>query len=180
MPIMSIAPDQFHIRLMSADDADAYFELLDRNRKFLEEYFPVTVALTHSREDTINYITNSLYKIERKEFYPFLILAKKENTIIGSIFVKSIEWNIPKAELAYFIDHQMAGNGIITAALSQVITYCFHELLIRKLLIKTHETNFRSRRVAEKNGFQVEGTIRYDHKTTDGRLLDMLYYGLVR
>ncbi len=176
---MDIYNDQIHMRLMTANDANDYYLLIEKNRPYLEEYFPVTVSLTKTRDDTIHYINNSLQRIEQKEFYPFLILDENEN-LLGSVFVKSIEWNIPKAEIGYFIDHQHGRKGIVSKALSHVVNYCFERLAIRKLLIKTHESNISSRRVAEKNGFRIEGTIRYDHKTTDGRILDMVYYGLTR
>ena len=100
--------------------------------------------------------------------------------MIGCVFVKSIDWNIPKAEIGYFVDHRHTGKGIVTKAVSRVVQYCFEKLGLRKLLIKTHESNIGSRRVAEKNGFRIEGTIRNDHKTTDGQILDMIYYGLTR
>jgi len=35
----------------------------------------------------------------------------------------------------------------------------------------------RAKKLAESCGFQVEGIIRRDYKTTTGELVDLLYYG---
>jgi RimJ/RimL family protein N-acetyltransferase len=51
---------------------------------------------------------------------------------------------------------------------------------MKKLFLRTHEKNIASRRVAEKNGFVMEGIIRNDYKTTSGVVVDLMYYGLLK
>ena len=94
--------------------------------------------------------------------------------------MKNLDWNVPKAELGYYIDRKYEGKGITTKALTRIISFCFNDLQLSKLYIRTHEENISSRKVAERNGFTLEGTIRKDYKTTDGRLVDLMYFGLVR
>jgi ribosomal-protein-serine acetyltransferase len=93
--------------------------------------------------------------------------------------IKSIDWNIPKAELGFFIDENYEGKGIISIAVSKVVEHCFETLKMKKLFLRTHEKNIGSRKVAEKNGFTVEGIIRSDYKTTRGVIVDLMYYGLL-
>jgi RimJ/RimL family protein N-acetyltransferase len=47
------------------------------------------------------------------------------------------------------------------------------------VFLRTHESNVGSRKVAERNGFKVEGIIRKDYKTTKGEIVDLLYYGKI-
>ena len=42
------------------------------------------------------------------------------------------------------------------------------------------EDNLPSRRVAEKNSFVIEGTLRQDFKIAKGYWIDAVYYGLLR
>ena len=61
--------EQFSIRLMQAEDAHGYHQLIASNHPYLEEYFPVTLSMTKSLEHTYLYVQSNLEKIERKEFY---------------------------------------------------------------------------------------------------------------
>jgi RimJ/RimL family protein N-acetyltransferase len=53
-------------------------------------------------------------------------------------------------------------------------------LKLNKLYLRVSGDNKASQRVAEKNGFRTEGTLRSDFKTSDGKLIDLIYYGLLR
>ena len=81
--------------------------------------------------------------------------------------------------MGYFIDKDYEGKGIITKGLSQVIRFCFDTLKLKKLFLRIDPDNFPSKRVAEKNGFIVEGTLRSEYRTGNGDLIDLVYYGLV-
>ncbi|MFT5779805.1 MAG: ribosomal-protein-serine acetyltransferase [Crocinitomicaceae bacterium] len=37
-----------------------------------------------------------------------------------------------------------------------------------------------AKKLAESCGFEIEGTIRKDYKTTSGELIDLIYYGLLK
>lgn len=119
-------------------------------------------------------------KAAAKKHFAFLIINDNTGKPVGYVDIKSIDWNLPKGELGYFVDEEYAGKGIITKALSCIIRYCFNKLNFIKLFIRTHENNTASKKAAEKNGFIIEGILRQDYKTTGGEIVDMLYYGLIR
>jgi RimJ/RimL family protein N-acetyltransferase len=171
--------DHYHIRQLEANDAEAYFRLIDTNRKRLEDFFAGTVAITHTLHETKIHLSNILTQASQHNYFPFVVIENNTHAIIASIQVKNIDWNIPKAELGYYIDSAYEGKGIVTKALALIIKYCFTDLKMARLLIRTHPQNISSIQVAIKNGFQLEGTIRKDYKTTSGQLVDLLYYGLL-
>ena len=172
--------DNYIIRQVCEEDADNYFSLIDNNRKRLEDFFAGTVSKTKTPEDTKLFVSEIIKKSEAKTYLPFVIVDTSTQQIIGYIDVKSIDWNIPKAELGCFIDEKYAGQGISNKALSKITEYCFDVLKFNKLFLRTHQDNISSRRIAEKNGFEVEGVIRQDYKTTKGELVDLIYYGKLR
>jgi RimJ/RimL family protein N-acetyltransferase len=172
--------DQFSIRRVEITDLQDYFDLIQRNRARLEDFFAGTVALTKNLEDTKAHLKDVIAKAERKNYFPFVVVDIATNKIISSIQVKSVDWSIPKAELGYYIDSAYEGKGIVATAISFITHFCFEELKFEKLYIRTHEENVPSRKVAEKNGFELEGIIRLDYKTTSGRVVDLMYYGLLR
>ena len=64
-----------------------------------------------------------------------------------------------------------------TAAYFQLMDHYFRELQFNKLFLRTHPTNTACRMLAERCGFEQEGLIRKDYKTTHGELVDLIYYG---
>jgi ribosomal-protein-serine acetyltransferase len=170
----------YQVRLLNMDDLQAYFQLIDRNRQRLEDFFAGTVAITKTLDETRDHLEDVIARTEMKNYFPFVVTDISTGQIISSIQVKNIDWNVPKAELGYYIDSTYEGKGIVTKATAMIIDYCFTGLNLGKLFIRTHEANVGSRKVAEKNGFILEGTIRRDYKTTAGELVDLMYYGLLR
>lgn len=160
-------------------DLDAYYQLIAQNRNRLEDYFAGTVSKTQNKIDTEHFLIDNIRKAAAKTYFPFIVADKFNGAFVGYIDLKNISWHIPKAELGCFFDEKYAGRGLGTQALQVFTDYCFNELGIKKLLLRTHESNLPARNIAEKCGFEVEGLIRCDHKTTAGKLVDLLYYGKV-
>lgn len=169
--------DNYSIRLLCEDDLPAYFRMIERNRKRLEDFFTGTVSRTQTFEDTKAFIAGITQKAEKKTYFPFVIVDNSNHSLIGFIDVKNIDWSIPKAELGCYIDEEYAGKRVSTKAFSILTGHCFNELGFKKLFLRTHQSNIAAIKVAEKCGFRVEGTIRSDYKTTSGEIIDLIYYG---
>lgn len=172
--------DNYHIRLLQQGDASAYFGLIEANRSRLEDFFAGLVSKTKTLEDTSAFLSGIEDKIREKTYFPFIVTDNTGGHIVGFIDVKNIDWNIPKAELGCFMDNRYAGKGIAKKALELVIAHLFRESGFNKLFLRTHESNIAARAVAEQCGFEVEGIIRKDYRTTKGELIDVLYYGLLK
>jgi len=91
--------------------------------------------------------------------------------------VKNINWEVPKAELGYFIDKHYEGQGITTIASRLVVDHIVSEYKFIKLLCRASTRNKGSIAVILKNGFELEGTIKKDYRTTKGEIVDLNYYG---
>jgi len=74
---------------------------------------------------------------------------------------------------------EWANKGVLTKALKVFTDFCFKNYGFNKLFLRTHETNYPARKVAAHCGFEIEGTIRRDYKTTTGELVDLLCYGKI-
>ncbi|MCD6012815.1 MAG: hypothetical protein K0Q79_2677 [Flavipsychrobacter sp.] len=172
--------DNYTIRYVSIDDLHDYFNLIDNNRLRLEDFFAGTVAITKTIDDTKIHLEDVTTKLAQRKYFPFVVVDNTTGMIIASIQVKSVDWSIPKAELGYYIDVHYEGKGIIRKATALIIDFCLNELKMEKVYIRTHESNIPSIKVAEKNGFEYEGTIRKDYKTTSGKVVDIMYFGLLR
>jgi RimJ/RimL family protein N-acetyltransferase len=66
------------------------------------------------------------------------------------------------AEIGYWIASEVRGRGLMTAAVGTVVAHAFdeHGLGLNRLFWQAKVGNWASRRVAERAGFTIEGTIR--------------------
>jgi len=171
--------DNFTIRLLTIDDLDAYFHLVQQNRERLEDFFTGTVSKTKTFEDTKEFLLDIVQRTKDKTYFPYIIIDNSNRRIAGFIDLKNIDWNIPKSEMGLYIDKDYANQGISTKSFSLFCDFCFTEYKFQKLFLRTHHNNTFARRVAEKCGFEIEGTIRRDYKTTSGEVVDLIYYGRI-
>ncbi len=176
---MNIQFESYSISSLDTSKAEAFYNLIASNRDRLEDFFAGTVSKTRTLNDTVDYCKVIEERRTEQSYFPFIISDSKTKAYIGFIDVKNIVWNIPKAELGYFIDSHYEGKGIISKVLGHVIDYLTLTYNFKKLLCRAAPHNRGSIAVALKNGFQLEGTIRRDYRTTKGEIVDMNYYGRV-
>ncbi len=175
----NITFDNYNISLLNANDSNALFELIESNRERLEDFFAGMVSKTRTLKDTLDYCVEIQNRIKSKTYFPFMITDVNTGKFIGLVDVKNIDWNVPKAELGSFIDHQYEGKGIVSEATNLVVEHIVIEHKFIKLLCRANSRNKGSIAVILKNGFELEGTIRKDYRTTKGEIVDLNYYGRV-
>ncbi|MBK6444271.1 MAG: GNAT family N-acetyltransferase [Bacteroidetes bacterium] len=171
--------ENFSIRPIEQEDSEKYFQFIEKNRERIARYFPRTLSRNQDVEASGLFIAELIALREKKEFASFLIIDKISQQIIGTVFLKDFDWNVGKVEIGFFIDKDFVNKGIISKSVSFVIDYAFKELKLNKIFMRVSEDNLASRRVAEKNNFEIEGKLRKDFKTSDGELIDVIYYGVL-
>jgi RimJ/RimL family protein N-acetyltransferase len=159
---------------------EEFFNLIVKNKIHIEKTFPVTVSNCLDLQKAINFINTNIQKEKENEGYYFYIRNTETNILIGYICIKNVNKDILKCELAYFIDADFEGKGIISDAVSQTIDFCFNKLRMNKVYICTSKINKGSQRIALKHGFQEEGILREEFKNHEGILEDIVYFGLLK
>ena len=102
----------------------------------------------------------------------------QDGVIVGSIGAR-IDLQRDSAELGYWIDEAAEGRGPVTRAGDAVVDHLAAERGVRRFEIRTAVHNTRSRAVAERAGFVLEGVLRGAFRVGDERH-DVAVYGLVR
>jgi len=171
--------DHYKINLLQINESEAFFNLIDSNRPRLEDFFAGTVSKTLTLEATKHYCVEIQQRIQSKSYLPFMITDIKTNAFVGLVDVKNIDLNVPKAELGSFIDGNYEGKGIVTEATKLVMNHIVEHYKFIKLLCRASSRNKGSIAVILKNGFELEGTIRKDYRTSKGEIVDLNYYGRV-
>ena len=176
--LMNIRFDNLTLRPPEKNDAIKLLALIDRNRERLLDYFPVTSRQIVDLRTCKYYIKQKTTEAAKREHYTFVI-EDENKTLLGLFILKNIDWWVPKGEMAYFIDKDREGKGIMTKAMAEMIRYCFDTLEMNKLFILTSTDNHASRKIAEKNGFKIEVILRENYRITSG-LVDNVHYGLLK
>ena len=111
----------------------------------------------------------------RKDF-PFLLFDKSTQRLVGACGLHRPDWEVPRLEIGYWCRSDCTGRGYITEAVQALVRYAHEQLGAVRLEIIVDESNVRSRRVAERSGFALEGILRSHRRGPDGALREICVY----
>ncbi len=174
----TIITERAILKSFTVSDSQALYNLIQQNKDRLIDSFPITLDNTSNETVTGYFIQKKNADWEERISFAFGMRESQSNQLIGYINIKNIDWVIPRAELAYFIDSGFEGRGLMKEALNKIIEFCFEELKMYRLFLRVMTSNESSYKIAEGLGFIREGILRKDHRTFDGRLVDLYYYGM--
>ncbi len=167
------------VRRFRENEGALFYDLFQANRTLLIDNFPKTDRALASKEKAEQYVRQSICDWLFHRDFVFGIWDNESAQLVGFIRIFQIDWDVPKAELAYFLDKDSSGKGIMTEALYAVVQMAFEKMGIVKLYIRTATDNYGSQRVARKLGFRREGDFREDFRTPTGDLVDTMVFGLM-
>ncbi|MCH5352746.1 MAG: GNAT family N-acetyltransferase [Acutalibacter sp.] len=112
----------------------------------------------------------------------FAMERKDAGEVIGRIKFQTDmrRYDVPSLSVGYELRRDCWGNGYMQEALCAMILRAFEKEKVDVIGISHDSENHRSRRVIEKCGFQYEGTVHHARRRADGKIVDDLYYYLLR
>lgn len=129
-----------------------------------------------SVEETEEYVRRSYIQYMERSNLPFLLFHKETNQLIGASGLHRIKWEIPRFEIGYWIRTSMQGQGYVTEAVHALTHFAFETLNAQRVEIRCDALNERSKRVAERAGFQLEACLRNYTRNVRGELADELVF----
>lgn len=115
-----------------------------------------------------------------KESFRFLLFHKNTNDFIGVASLQGVDWDIPKCEIGYWINTKFRGNGFMTEAVRELTNFGLNTIKLKRIEIRCESTNYKSRSIPEKLGYELEGILRNDDLSADGtRVTDTCLYSLI-
>lgn len=172
--------ENYTVRPVVPGDTEAFLELVNNNRERITAYFPGIVTHCDTVQTLQKHLEERIAAAGEGKYIPLVIEDTTSSKLVGVIQVKDIDFNALKRELGAFVDKEYARKGVMLEALKQVIDYSFTIQGLNKLFLRTATDNTAARRLAEKAGFELEGTFKSDFRTTEGKFIDLVYYGLVK
>jgi RimJ/RimL family protein N-acetyltransferase len=172
-PILKEFPDEFIterllIRKPMPGDGKAAFQAMQASMVELKPWMPW--AHREQTEDDVEANMREAHaKFLIREDLRLHIFNKETGEFIGSSGLHRINWDIPKFEIGYWIDTRHAGKGYITEAVAAITNFAFTELNAKRVEIRCDSKNNRSKAVAERLGFPLEGILKNDGLSGDGK-----------
>ncbi len=159
------------IRKLSKEDLSMRVNWMNNPKVYSSMHFDLPVKL----ENTEKWFESNKTKNNRAD-----MIFVEDGGVVAMGGLTSIQQNLMKAELYIFVNPDIQKSGIGTKATKLLCKYGFENLGLNKIYLETNEDNYAAQRVYEKCGFKLEGRLRNEYKTVDGKFLCRLYYGLLK
>jgi ribosomal-protein-serine acetyltransferase len=168
--------DDRWLRLPEESDADELYELTAANREMLAEWMPWAAGAT--LDTTLEFIRSRRLEFARSGGFSSVIVER--DRIVGAIGFPVVNREQRSCEIGYWLGRSAHGRGTATLAVRALIDHAFGAEQLNRVVIEAGVGNARSRAVAERLGFTLEGVLRQAERHPDGRYVDLAVYSLLR
>jgi RimJ/RimL family protein N-acetyltransferase len=166
------------LRVYSKNDAAALLTLINENREQFRRSFAPMARNIQRPTDAIDFVDECSRKWTRGQEFIYGIWHKPSSDLVGQVKVKGVVWDIPAAELSYFIDASSQRRGFAAEAIATVVHAAIDRLNFKRICLRIIASNSASLQLAEKLGFRREGLHRNEFRCGFDELHDVLHYSL--
>ncbi|MEK5230479.1 GNAT family protein [Lysinibacillus sp. FSL K6-0232] len=141
-------------------------------------YMPIAIE---KREDVDNFVENALIAKQQQKEFPFVIVDKQSGDIVGSTRFMDIDKKHQRLEIGYtWLTPAYWRTAINTNCKYLLLQYCFEQLHLQRVQIKTDHNNRRSQQAIERIGAIKEGVLRNHMVRKDGTTRHTVMYSVTK
>jgi len=172
---LNICPD-LNLALVQPSFAQRYLDIVTTERAYLSKWLP-WANNANDEAFFLSFITQSLQDYAQGKSMTCTLIY--QGTVVGNISFNSINQQLKKVEIGYWLSEKYQGLGIMTKAVSFLIEYAFSELSMDKVEICAAVENGPSRRLCERLNMTLEGIVsNYENLHND--IVAHAIYGIHR
>lgn len=160
--------------------APELFRLIDRNRDILVENFAALAKDIQTIQEAESLVAKKNVEWHARSGFCYGIFRNSSNTLIGQLQVKNLAWDVPSAELSYFIDRSCQRKGFAAEAINALLALAFERLAFNRVFLRVIAKNLPSVELAKKLGFHHEGLHRAAFRCGHGFLHDVHFFSRTR
>jgi len=190
MSLFNILPDALDERLetdklilrpyQEGDESD-FMRVLLENPDNLYPAFSGRIARVKVLEDARLQMQQLRTDWDNRKTFDFGVWTKADNTYLGDIALKNVDYKIPKAEIGLYFTGWPETKELVQEALQTILRFAFDTLQLNKVYIRCTSNYKVYGELAKENGFIEEGTLRSDFRGLDSdELHDLTYFGMTR
>ena len=174
----SFESDRLTIRVPRAGDGTEIHAAVEETFDDLKPWMPWAQQIP-TLEESEAFVRRSQCQFLAREDLALLLFLKDTNTIVGGSGLHRIDWDIPKFEIGYWCRKRFQGQGYITESTEAIAKFAFETLGAKRVEIRCDSKNIKSRRIPDRLGFKLEGTLRNNSVSTSGELRDTLVFAKI-
>lgn len=174
----SIVTERLELRCYDEMDAVSVGELIGSNRRHLLRNFPELSKGLTTPAEVEQFLSGCVFQWNERKGYCYGVWTKTLKNLIGQVKVKSLHWEIPSAELSYFIGQSFLRQGYASESVAAVMNVALKELSFNRVYVRIISSNIASIQLAQKLGMQHEGQHHREFRCGFGELHDVDYYSL--
>ncbi|MFP3886537.1 GNAT family protein [Priestia filamentosa] len=172
---MELIGQNARLRLMNMKDVEVLYNLVQRNPGL----WTYMVRRMDSLEDMEKLVAEALRNLDKGIEFPFVVINKVNNDIIGSTRLYDMSFSRKTVELgSTFYDKSVQRTGINTECKYLLLKHAFEELDMIRVQIKTDAENLGAQRAIEHIGGIKEGVLRNERLLHNGRIRDAVLYSI--
>lgn len=141
-------------------------------------YLPTKIE---NEQDVHRFVDQALLEQTSKKEFPFVIVDKESGDIIGSTRLMDIDESHQRIEIGFtWLTPAYWRTTVNTNCKFLLLSYCFEELRLQRVQIKTDYENIRSQKAIERIGAIKEGILRNHMIRKDGTTRHTVMYSVVK
>jgi RimJ/RimL family protein N-acetyltransferase len=123
----------------------------------------------------------------RKAFARFLMnedlmaffFLKDGGFLVGGSGLHKADWTLRQFEVGYWCRSRFGRKGLMTEGVKCLADHALRDLSASRVFLTTDEQNIASWRLAQRAGFELEGTLRNERLNLAGRLRNTRVYSRI-
>ncbi|WP_249871466.1 GNAT family N-acetyltransferase [Oceanobacillus saliphilus] len=184
-PFLLDFPDEFEterlwIRAPKPGDGKVANQAIKASINELKPWMPFAQVEPTEEETEIN-VRQAYINFLSRDDLRFHVFLKETGEFVVSSGLHRIDWDVRKFEIGYWADTRYTGKGYVTEAIAGLVDFAFKQLKANRIEIRCDAKNIKSRAVAERLAFDLEGILRKDSLSADQKeLRDTCIYAKIR
>jgi len=169
--------EDLSINLLTPKYAATLVEALKENQNSLKEWliWAENIPLIEDYQKSI--IPMWLQKFADNNGFEAGIFYKNE--LVGMLGLHYIDWSNQTTEIGYWLSEHVQGKGIMTRAVEGLVSYCYDELNLNRVVIRAAVENGKSRAIPERLQFKQEGVQREAQQIRE-KYYDIAVYSMLK
>jgi RimJ/RimL family protein N-acetyltransferase len=173
-----LTSDRLILRCPRPGDGPIVFPSVRDSLPELKPWMPWAVN-DYSQECAEEWCRKSAADFLSRNQLQFLILSRADHRHLGSVGAFKFIWEIPACEIGYWLRTSETGRGLMLEAVMTLVEMLRRTLGMRRMEIRTDAENMRSRNVARRAGFHLEGILRKSKVNVGGAARDSCVFASI-
>ncbi|MBD5391219.1 GNAT family N-acetyltransferase [bacterium] len=160
---------------LTFESAKKLYDVVERNRTEFAKWFH-WVNFVGAPEDEFA----QLKSIADPTTCKYLLVRQDTGDIVGNVGVVEQSQINCMAEIGYWLDAGVRGQGLMTRAVQSIENLLFERHGVRRIQIRAAVENMPSRKVAQRLGYTEEGILRQAEQNAFGQFQDIVVYSKLK